>query len=146
MGPEAALDRLLARQAVEEVLYRYASSIDSQDYETLRTLFTRDATARYGARDWMSGGDRIVDWIIENSQHQRWQHHQLNVYHVDLAGDAATALTYVTSHQVGDDPDRVSHIVSRYRDELRRTDGEWRIARKEMEVGWREVRRRADAP
>ena len=28
-----------------------------------------------------------------------WQHHKLTVYHVDIDGDEARALTYHTSHQ-----------------------------------------------
>ena len=45
---EAALRQMLERQAIEEVLLRYASTIDYKDYATLRTLFCDDIRGQYG--------------------------------------------------------------------------------------------------
>ena len=68
------------------------------------------------------------------------------MYHVDIDGDEASALTYHTSHQTDDaDPDTVIVIVARYRDVLRRQDGEWKIADKLMEIGWIEQRHASQA-
>ena len=91
----------------------------------------------------MHGADTIVNWIQEMCVVQNFQHHLINVYHVDLDLDAgeARSLTYHTSHQIRHDtPDTVHLIVGRYRDVLRRQNGEWKIADKRMEVGWREDR------
>jgi hypothetical protein len=74
-----------------------------------------------------------------------WQHHKLTVYHVDIDGDEARALTYHTSHQTTfDDPDTVQVIVARYRDVLRRDGDGWKIANKVFEIGWMEERRRSE--
>ena len=44
-----------------------------------------------------------------------WQHHLLSVYHTDIDGDTATALTYHTSYQLPkDDPEHVLVLVGRY--------------------------------
>ena|SRR5438445_11394062 len=138
MDRDPAVQDLLDRQAITDTLYRYASTIDRKDYEGLRTLFSDDATARYGKRNWIVGGDRIVEWIADHGRQQAWQHHLLSVYHVDIDGDTASALTYHTSHQVADgQPDTVALIVARYHDELRREGNTWKIVRKDMEVGWR---------
>ena len=69
-----------------------------------------------------------------------WQHHLLNVYHIDLVSDTeAKALTYHTSHQTqAATPNRCTKIVARYYDTLRKVDGRWKIADKYMEVGWTE--------
>ncbi len=141
MHPDPVVQDLVDRQAITDTLYRYASAIDRQDYETVRGLFTDDASAKYGEREWMEGGDRIVEWIKANSVDQAWQHHLLSVYHIDIDGDAASALTYHTSHRLrSGDPETATVIVARYHDELRRTGGRWKISRKYMEVGWRGAR------
>ena len=138
---DAAVQSMLDRTEITDVLYRYASTIDRRDYEGLRRVFVDDACGRYGDRDWIVGADAIVAWIAHHGADEAWQHHLLSVYHVDIDGDRASALTYHTSHQskVGT-PDVVHVIVARYQDELRRTADGWRIASKMMEVLWRDTR------
>ena len=129
------------REQVEETLYRYASTIDAGDHARLRTLLTDDARARYGAREWIEGAEEVVGFIREKGEDVGWQHHLLSVYHVDIDGDEATALTYHTSYQITRDrPDAAAMIVARYHDRLVRVDGRWLIREKRMEVGWRETR------
>jgi ketosteroid isomerase-like protein len=144
MDRDPAVQAMLDRQQIVDTLYRYASTIDRKDYAGLRNVFADDATARYGEREWITGADAIVEWITEHGRQQTWQHHLLSVYHVDIDGDRAMALTYHTSHQatVGE-PDTVKVIVARYHDELRRIGDGWRIGRKDMEVCWRETRHAA---
>jgi ketosteroid isomerase-like protein len=147
-GPEALLDamrQLVDRQRIEDTLYRYASSIDVKDFATLRSIFAEDVVAVYGDRDPIVGVDALCEWIAGHTHDRAWQHHLLNVYHVDIDGDTARATTYHTSHQTtDDDPDTVIVIVARYFDELRREPHDrWVITRKEMQVGWRERRARA---
>jgi hypothetical protein len=129
------------REQVEETLYRYASTIDAGDHERLHTLLTEDARAKYGARDWLEGADAVVSFIRDKGADVGWQHHLLSVYHVDIDGDEATALTYHTSYQITRDrPDEAAMIVARYHDRLLRVDGRWLIREKRMEIGWRETR------
>ena len=139
---EASLQQLVDRQAVEDTLYRYASTVDRQDWEALRGVFAPDVVGLFGDNPPVHGADALVDWIISVAGTRDWQHHLLNVYHVDIDGDEASAVTYHTSHQTQlDEPGSVYVIVARYYDTLRRNpDGRWVIARKEMRVGWRETR------
>jgi 3-phenylpropionate/cinnamic acid dioxygenase small subunit len=136
---------LLDFHQVSQALYRYASCVDKKDWTTLRTLFTDDATAKYGDYPLLEGGDAIVAFVAGASEKRSWLHHLVSVYHVDVEGDEASALTYHTSHQIEEaDPESVGVIVARYHDRLRRVDGAWKIVTKEMEIGWRE-RRPADS-
>lgn len=140
---ESAVRELLDRQRIEDTLYRYASTIDSKDYPRLRELFVDDAVGQYGDAPPINGADEIVAWIDEMTKDTSWQHHKLTVYHVDIDGDEARALTYHTSHQTTvDDPDTVLVIVARYRDVLRRVGDGWKIANKVFEIGWMEERSR----
>src|SRR5215216_5831566 len=128
---------------VSQVLYRYASSVDNKDWGAVRALFVDDAKARYGDYDELDGADAIIGFVERASEKRSWLHHLMSVYHVDVRGDEATALTYHTSHQIETaEPDAVGIIVARYEDRLRRVEGEWKIARKDMHIGWREKRSR----
>ena len=139
---DANLQRLLDRQSIEDTLYRYASTIDGQDWDRLRSVLADDVVGVFDNNAPIHGADALVDWIVSVAGTRDWQHHLLNVYHVDIDGDAASAVTYHTSHQTQvDEPGSVYVIVARYYDTLRRaSDGRWLIARKEMQVGWRETR------
>ena len=133
----AALGRLLERQAIVDLLLRYASSIDAKDYATLRSLFCEDIHARYGDIE-VDGADALLRWIDDMTADATWQHHMLHVYHVDFTSDTeATALTYHTSHQTTSSaPNTCKKIVARYYDKVRKVDGAWKIADKYMQIGW----------
>jgi ketosteroid isomerase-like protein len=140
---ERAVQDLIERKAIEDVLYRYASTIDQKDYTRLRSVFVDEAIGQYADAPEIHGADAIVGWIKEMCVGQGFQHHLINVYHVDVDLDqgTASALTYHTSHQIGTaDPDTDVLIVGRYRDVLRKVGNEWKIVDKRMEVGWREER------
>lgn len=129
------------REQIVETLCRYASTIDAGDVGRLRTLLTDDARARYGARDWLEGADAVVEFIRDKGANVGWQHHLLSIYHVEIDGDVATALTYHTSYQIARArPDEAAMIVARYHDQLERVNGAWLIKEKRMEIGWRETR------
>jgi hypothetical protein len=138
---EKALQAMSDRLQVEDVILRYASSIDFKDYPTLRGTLADDVVAQYGPAEPIKGGDTLAAWIEEMGEDRLWQHHLLNVYHVDVDGDEARALVYHTSHSASvTEPDDVLVIVARYKDTLRRIDGSWRIADKRMELCWMETR------
>jgi ketosteroid isomerase-like protein len=132
------------RIEIEDTIYRYASCIDRRDLEGIRATLADDLVAQYGNSDPISGGDTVADWIDEMTKDCLWQHHFLNVYHVDVDGDRADALVYHTSHQLyRADPDTVHVLVARYHNDLRREGDGWRISKLLMEILWAE--RRKDA-
>jgi hypothetical protein len=92
MDRDAELLALVDHRRIVDTLSRYASSIDGKDFVALRAVFTDDARARYGDRDWMTRADEIVAWIAGYAEQQAWQHHHVVVYDVDLDvdGDGAT--------------------------------------------------------
>jgi len=146
MTSESTLSELFDRLAVTDTLYRYASSVDSRDLAGVRSVFADDAT--FVADDAVvTGADAIVGMVDQYLGRLSWSHHLVNVYHMDINGDEASALTYHTSHQIATDtPDTVLEAIARYRDSLRRIEGVWRITRKEFQVGWVEERTTAQAP
>jgi len=141
---ESSLRAVVEQHAIEQTLLRYASSIDVKDWESQGDAFCADGAATLASGEVLCGRDVIIDYIRRATADRAWQHHLINVYHVDIDGDEASALTYHTSHQVSaSDPDRALVLVARYHDRLRReADGRWRISEKVLEVGWREERSR----
>jgi len=143
MDVEAAVKGLLDREAIRDTLYRYASTIDVKDWKGLRDVFVDDAVITMVGGVRTQGADAIVDYIRHRCRNRVWQHHLLSVYEVELYDEEARALTYHTSHQSTEGkPEHVMLLVARYRDRLRRENGQWRIADKSMELGWYEERQR----
>ena len=141
MDIECTLQELVDRQQIIDTPYRYASTIDSKDYPRLRSLCADDTVAQYAGGEPLHGADAIISWIDQMTLDRTWQHHLLNVYHVDIDGDEARTLTYHMCHQTAEaDPNTVIVIVARYRDVLRKLDGTWKIVDKDMDVGWMEER------
>jgi ketosteroid isomerase-like protein len=135
----ATVQALQDRNDISDVLYRYAASVDSFDTEGVRSALADDIWAQYGNGDPVEGGDALAGWIAEATATVIWQHHLLNVYHVNIDGDQASALSYLTSYQVfKENPDAAIILVARYHDELRRTPAGWRISKRIMELLWGE--------
>jgi SnoaL-like protein len=137
----SAVQALQDRLDVTDVLYRYASTIDSFDAAGLRAVLADDLWAQYGNAEPVHGGDAVAAWIAGMTDEVVWQHHLLSVYHVEIDGDRASALVYHTSHQVfAAEPEQAKVLVGRYRNELRREPGGWRISRLVLELLWGEAR------
>ena len=136
------LEMLVDQADATDVLYRYCSTIDRRDLAGLRATLADDIRARYGNADWIEGGDELVAWIDSATVDTLWQHHLISVYHIDIDGDHATALSYHTSHQMfAADPEVAGVIIARYHDKLVRTPSGWKISEKVMEVLWAGERR-----
>ncbi len=127
------------RIEITDVLYRYASTIDKFDLEGLRSTLADDLVGQYGNAEPVHGGAAVADWIAEAIAPVIWQHHLLNVYHVEVDGDRATALVYHTSHQVFEnEPESAKVLVGRYHNELRREPDGWKLSRLVLEILWGE--------
>ena len=138
---QVTLRALQDRVDITEVLCRYSSAIDSFDNAGVRETLDDDIWAQYGNGEPVTSGDALAKWIGEATATVIWQHHLLSVYHIKVEGDQASALSYLTSHQVfKENPDAAIILVARYHDELRRRPSGWRISKRTMEVLWGESR------
>jgi len=134
-----SLRALQDRTDIADVLYKYSSTVDSFDYDGLRSVLADDIWAQYGNGEPVEGADKLAGWIAEATATIIWQHHLLNVYHITIDGDHANTLSYLTSYQVfKENPDAAIILVARYHDELRRTADGWKISKRIMELLWAE--------
>lgn len=137
MGPDhAGFARLLDRQAIVEVTIAYTWALDTRRFEDLRQLFLPDATASLGTE--LTGIDAIIERVdrvltpLDDSQHLVSNHE------VRLDGDRATCRCYFQAQHIrrGTDGGDNFIVAGRYEDDLARTTGGWRIARRSLVSMW----------
>jgi hypothetical protein len=115
------VDDLLAREAIRDLVARYAVAIDSRDLDTLVSLFVDRGRDRLRA-DFEASLRGIGVSIL-----------QVGTHVIDLAGpDDATGVVYCTCEV--QDGDRWVRQAILYRDTYRREDGAWRFVRRVHEL------------
>lgn len=115
--------------AVQATLARYCHRLDDGDIDGVLALFTPDGVFSYlGAT--AHGPDELRAFFArsQGTPELRGKHLTVNV-DVQVDGDTATSradFLYLRAGETGPIP----QIAGRYEDDLRRIDGEWRIARR----------------
>jgi hypothetical protein len=135
------VQHLQDRFDILDVLFRYSAGVDSFDNAAVRSVLADEIWAQYGNSEPVTDPDALAAWIGEATATIVWQHHLLSPYTVEIDGDRAKVLSYLTSYQVfRENPDAAVVLVARYHDELKRTPGGWKINRRIMEILWGESR------
>lgn len=117
------------RQELIDLTIRYATAIDSRQYDLLSTVFTADADLDYGeVGHWKSAAEVIEFMDLAHAGAASTMHRMSNQV-VTVDGDAATARTYVDALILGPDGSGVN-AIGFYDDELVRTAEGWRISKR----------------
>ena len=125
-----AVQELLDKQAIVEVIYRYARSMDRLDRELGYGVFWPDATADYHEQMYQGTGHGFVDMVMDAHLNYVAHSHQFTNILISVDGDTAQSETYgdVTLRRIDDDGTPIdSRNLGRYVDRWERRDGEWRI-------------------
>ncbi|GAB92672.1 nuclear transport factor 2 family protein [Gordonia rhizosphera] len=125
-------DQHATRAAIEEVLMRYATAIDTKNWELFRTCFIDDAALDYGAIGQWTDSAGVTDFMAAAHEGMSDTKHMLHNMVIDLVDDRhATAVTYVhTVQRLAADPKQWIDGVGQYADEFVRTSQGWRISRR----------------
>ncbi|MGE2735660.1 nuclear transport factor 2 family protein [Mycolicibacterium vaccae] len=126
------IDRLVATESIRNLISRYCIEADRGRVEALTSLFAEDAIYIFGGREYIAR-QGIVDMFAESRKRlmaadirtRAW--HMVTSSAIDIAGDTATARTYVLVLAEG----IVDHY-GHYDDEFRRTGDQWLISRREF--------------
>ncbi len=138
-----AVDPQTAADVTEiiQVTNRYCFAIDEHDWDTLRTsVFLPDAVVDFGGnlgvRDDIEG---IVEVIAGALTPLDGSQHLVGSHVVDVDGDTATCRCYLHGQHIRHDAQGGPHLIVAlvYDDELVRTPGGWRIARRRLVPSWR---------
>lgn len=139
MAPDSA--QIADRLEIADVLYRYATALDTRDLELLREVFTPDVVYVMGVRGELSGVDAIVRKLDEVLGGLEATQHLITNPVIEVDGDTARSTSYVraqhylTGNGTGGN---TLDMGGSYRDELVRTAHGWRIERRVLEITWRE--------
>jgi hypothetical protein len=134
-----AVQDLLDRAAISDVVIAYAAAVDGRDWPRLRTLFTDRVfldfrtfdPALYREMD----ADEVVDLARRLGAFEATQHISANHAH-SLAGDRATCISYMQAGHFLKRPDGefVCFLYGYYTHELVRTAQGWKISRYALTV------------
>ena len=135
MSDSAAVQALLDREAIRDVLVRYATAIDRRDGALLRAVYHANATQLWGAHE--SPVDAFVPGAMRLLERYARTTHQIANERIAIDGDRARSECMCTAtHRFADDPDRELVMQLRYLDDFERREGVWRITRRVAVHDW----------
>ena len=135
---DPALQALLDKLQIAELLTRYLRSVDRGDVDTLRACYLPGATEDHGGL-FAGPAQDYVDSIAAALTHPRSRtSHNLTNLLIDLDGDVATAESYcVTFARIKADGQYYhSFTGARMIDRLERRAGSWGIAHRQLVWDW----------
>jgi hypothetical protein len=134
---DPALQELLDKQAIAEVIQRYARTLDWLDDEGQASCYWPDAAIDYTFFKGSAAEFVPVVMSIERSSQRRW--HMLSGLAIQL-DSPTTARTECYGMATGiRETDGVFSgrlIGGRYLDEFQKRDGEWRISKRDYIMDW----------
>ncbi|MBT3373006.1 MAG: nuclear transport factor 2 family protein [Rhodospirillaceae bacterium] len=139
---DAKVQLLLDREDISQVLYRYATAIDTRDWELLASCFTEDLEAdfrSFGGREVVKGRDTWMKAITSTIQGlDATQHLTANHVHT-VDGDSATLVAYLQAlHRLDTARSDPEYTVGGYYtcEMVRGDDAKWRMRRYALAVTW----------
>ena len=124
------------RLAIDDLITRYATAVDSRDWDLFRTCFVPDAKIDYTTAGGASGTvDDISQWLEQTLPMFEVSCHYVTNREITLDGDRAFGwLAYFNPNTLADGSVLMSG--GHYRDEYVRTDGGWKFAARATEGNW----------
>lgn len=137
---ETALQQLLDKQAITELVHAYCNAADRQDHDKLRLLYHADAIDDHGG--FFKGlAMEFIDRLPEIQAPMEILHHNVTTLNIALDGDYAEGEVYVLAfHKVRTDDGTLDLMIGgRYLDRYGRRDGQWRFAERAVVADWATV-------
>jgi uncharacterized protein (TIGR02246 family) len=137
-----ALTRVLRdltdRQALRDLAARYARIPDDRDYDLVDEVFTSDAQV-IGPDFHLEGREQIRAGMRSIERYEATQH-TMHQQTVELHGDEGEGEVYCVAYHLLEVDGRAHKLDwgIRYRDRYRREPEGWRLARRELQIVWRQ--------
>ncbi len=132
---EKALQQVIDKDAIRELVLLYSRAIDRKDVDLLRTLYTEDATDTHGD-DFDGNAEAFCEFIAQGLPYMTYSGHHACNHLISVDGDEANGEVYALALHVLPDPNNPGQQVEdfrtvRYIDNYRRcADGKWRFSRR----------------
>ncbi len=130
---DAAVQTLLDRAAIGDVILRYSRALDRRDWDEVASCFAPDAYADYGA--FKGDVNEVVASIRQGLEVFDKTMHFMEPRIIELSGDKARAETYALAYHRRTDGGETKELLVRlrYLDELVRHQDAWLIQRRTAE-------------
>ena len=130
---ENALQQMIDKDAIRELVLLYSRAIDRKDVALLRDLYTEDATDSHG--DSFDGpADAYCDFIEKSLPYMPYSGHHVCNHLISVDGNEANGEVYALAYHLipnregGQEED---FMAVRYIDNYRRcADGKWRFSKR----------------
>ena len=131
--------------ALRDLVYRYASALDSRDPEALLAVFSPDAVVRVFPPDTddpateTRGHEQIAMMAPAMATRYTKTMHIISNVRCTVDGNKATGSAYCVAHHliIGDPEPRTFVVYLHYDDEFgREGSGEWQIVRRDIRFLW----------
>ena len=135
-----SLEEISHRFEIQDLLYHYADIIDSQRFDDLRDVFTKDAHIDYSVYCGAVGNiEEIISFLKEAMTVFPHTHHLNANMQIKVDGDSATGRVMCFNPQEMDLGDRTETFMLGlyYVDKYRRTEAGWRISERVEEKCWK---------
>ena len=115
------------RDEISDVLIRYATAIDTRDWDLFRRVFTADCALDYGAVGSWTGIEDVVTFMVEAHAGAGHTLHRVTNVVAEVDGDSARTRAYVDALLMNLEGTGGVTAAGSYDDHLIRTDDGWRI-------------------
>jgi hypothetical protein len=133
-----AIQALIDKQSIYEVLVTYCRGVDRCDEELIRSAFHDDSYDDHGY--WKGPGHELAPFLADRlrTANAATTHSITNVL-IELDGDVARSESQVHATLIrrGSDPVEVDVVGARYLDRFSRRAGDWRIEHRTVVLDWR---------
>ncbi|MEX0664964.1 MAG: nuclear transport factor 2 family protein [Gaiellaceae bacterium] len=136
---ERTLQAIADRLEIEDVLTRYAWSIDTGDFDGLDDVFTPDAFVDYTSAGGIKGQyPEVKAWLASVLPHFPAYQHLVTNKDIRIDGDTASSRAGFYNPMAQDKPEGRSFffVGGEYHDQLVRTPSGWRIRERIEKSVW----------
>lgn len=137
-----ALQALLDKQAIAELVFSYSRAVDRKDFALLRSLYSADGYDDHGGL-YRGSAAGYVDWLEQAMQACDITTHSVHNHLIALRGAGhAEGEVYVTAyHRLADGSGGFNELVEglRYLDQYVQVEGRWLFARRTLLNDWCQV-------
>lgn len=134
------IEEMADRIEIEDLLTRYATAVDTRDWDLYKTVFTSDAFIDYTSSGGIRGTlDDVAKWMADALSMFSMSQHLVANRAIRIEGDTATSRSYFYNPMATTRPDGSQELMfvgGYYRDRLRRTAEGWRIVERILDTAW----------
>ena len=118
------------RIALMDVMLRYAAGVDNRDMDLYDSCFADDVEVLGFGENTYNGREAWVNYVIDALKQYGPTQHMLGPQLATVDGDNAKCRTDVQAlHYMKDAPDTTLTLWATYETDMKRINGEWKIAR-----------------